>query len=115
VGTQVNGSNIVFWQGSAVNNGANINVGGTYGEGDLVQIAVDMGAQRHWVRKNNTGDWNGTSGATPETGVGGIDVSSVTDQTTYAYVRVGFGGVAMLQASADRLVHAAPVGFAPIS
>jgi len=49
------------------------------GGGDVIGIAVDLTStpKQIWFRKN-TGNWNGSGTANPATGVGGIDISSIS-------------------------------------
>lgn len=54
-------------------------LGSTYGQGDVISIAVDTTNKKCWCRKNN-GNWCGTSGpngvANPVTNVQGFDISA---------------------------------------
>jgi len=50
---------------------------GTFGNGDRISIALDIGNGRIWFRKNG-GNWNNNGSADPATNVGGIDVSGLT-------------------------------------
>lgn len=62
--------------GSVMINGTVIGTGQTYGSGDMVSVAVDLGAQLIWVRAN-AGNWNNSGTANPATGVGGFSISSL--------------------------------------
>lgn len=47
------------------------------GEGDVVSVEIDRGANLIWFAKNG-GDWNNNASADPAAGTNGIDISSVT-------------------------------------
>lgn len=109
--TKTLGVNSVYWTGVAILNGTSNNVGGSYDDGDTVQVAVDRMSNLIWVRKNGTGDWNGNATADPATGAGGIDISGMTSATIFAMVSTKPGGTATLNGSTDRLAYAVPTGF----
>jgi len=51
---------------------------GALATGDIICIAIDMGAERVWFRKNS-GNWNNDASANPATGTNGIDISSLAN------------------------------------
>lgn len=109
--TKTLGVNSVYWTGVAILNGTSNNVGGSYDDGDTIQVAVDRPANLIWVRKNGIGDWNGNATADPAIGAGGIDISGMTSATIYAMASTKPGGIATLNGSTDRLAFAVPAGF----
>lgn len=109
--TKTLGVNCAYWAGVAILNGSTNNVGGSYDDGDTAQVAVDRTANLIWVRKNGTGDWNGSNAADPATGTGGITISGLTSATIFAFVSMKPGGEATLNGSPDRLAFAIPAGF----
>lgn len=108
---KVLGLNFAYWSGAALLNGSTNGVGGTFGDGDTVQLAVDRVANQIWVRKNGVGDWNGDNTADPAAGAGGISISGLTSSTIFAFVSMRAGGLATLNGSPDRLAYAVPTGF----
>lgn len=105
-----------FWSGGFLfHTGGNINMGGSFAEGDVVQVALDVDARRLWMRRNGTGDWNNDAGADPAGGVGGLDISGMSG-TLYAYAGLQNGASAevALFGQSGSYRHAAPVGFDPI-
>jgi hypothetical protein len=53
--------------------GANSGSGlGTWANGDVLCIAVDLSARLIWFRRGATGNWNGSGTANPATGTGGF-------------------------------------------
>src|SRR5262245_19576323 len=90
VTTNINCTKIQKLSGNIYTN----NVGGTpaaslggLASGDVINIAIDLGARRAWFRKNGTGNWNGSGTADPVTNTGGLTISSGTFTPA-----VGFGG-----------------------
>jgi hypothetical protein len=87
----VSGTNstiFVKWSGMIWTN--NVSSGFSLGaavSGDVICIAVDLAARKAWLRKNN-GLWNNQTGATPVTGVGGVQIAT----TGVFGPAVGFGG-----------------------
>jgi hypothetical protein len=49
--------------------------------GDIIGIAVDIGAQLIWFRVAPSGNWNGSGTANPATGIGGISISGLAGVT----------------------------------
>jgi hypothetical protein len=50
---------------------------GAVTNGSVICHALDAANQLYWVRLGAAGNWNGSAGNNPATGVGGLDVSSV--------------------------------------
>ncbi|WP_375175103.1 putative Ig domain-containing protein [Pseudooceanicola sp.] len=111
---KTNGLNRSFWSGTSFVTDATTGMSMTFDDGDAVQVAVDVDADLIWVRKNGSGDWNGSSGADPATGTGGFDISGMSSGTLYAYVSTKAGGSARLDGTADRFAHTPPTGFDPL-
>ncbi|MEM9700014.1 MAG: putative Ig domain-containing protein [Pseudomonadota bacterium] len=109
--TKTLGVNCAYWTGTGILNGSTNNVGGSYDDGDVVQVAVDRTLGLIWVRKNGTGEWNGDPADDPVTGAGGIDVSGITSPTVFPMVSLKPGGITTLQGSPDRIIYAVPAGF----
>jgi hypothetical protein len=51
--------------------------GGALSNGDIVGMAIDIGAKLGWWRVNG-GNWNASGAANPATGAGGYDLSGIT-------------------------------------
>ena len=47
--------------------------------GDVIGIALDVGAQLAWFRVAPSGNWNGSGTANPATGTGGLSLASITN------------------------------------
>lgn len=113
-----NGTNCfaVYKSGNIYSNGAfSTKTLGAMGDGQVVQIAVDLDADLGWARRE-TIDWNGQSGDNPATGVGGISMSNFSG-TTLAPA-IGFGGTGTQTGDnmtcnfgATAFVHSVPAGF----
>jgi len=66
-----------------------------YGVGDVVAIAVDLGASLIWYKDLTTAsNWNNSGTANPATGVGGLDISSITGGPFFFAVTTGFDHLA---------------------
>lgn len=63
------------WRSGAYQ-GYSVSGGSSFVSGDILGIAVDLGALRVWFRRNN-GVWNAGAGADPAANVGGLDISSI--------------------------------------
>lgn len=75
--------------------------------GDIVDVAVDVGASALWLRVNG-GDWNNDPGADPGSGTGGINPSAlVPTWPLYPAVSPGDGKVTILETS----TYSVPGGF----
>lgn len=105
-----------FWSGGFLfYTGGNSNMGGAFAEGDIIQIAVDVDADRIWMRRNGSGDWNNTAGADPAVGSGGFDISGLNGGL-YAYAGLQNDASAEVSLIGDvaGFTYAAPPGFDPI-
>ena len=68
------GSNLAYYNAGSLANQA---MGGNIVTSDVIQIAYNRTAKRFWMRRNNTGNWNNTVGADPNTNTGGLDCSGL--------------------------------------
>lgn len=75
----------------------------TLSQGDVAQLAVDIGAKLLWVRKNGSGFWNVDSAADPTTGANGVSFSvlgsvamfaAIEEETSGQVVTANFGATA---------------------
>ncbi|SHG85953.1 putative Ig domain-containing protein [Cognatishimia maritima] len=110
------GTGRCFWSGSYVFHSAgNTAMGASLLDGDVVQLAVDLGTSEFWMRRNGAGDWNNDAAADPATGGGGLDISGMTgDIFAYAGLQNDSTASVTLQGTADRQSYGAPAGFAPL-
>jgi hypothetical protein len=72
-GTAVDGSTSRDFNTNGTNFGAV-----TGGVGRTLMIAIDEPNRKYWVKSDGGANWNGSGTANPATGVGGIDISSLT-------------------------------------
>ena len=72
------------WDGQKYVNGSNSNYGASYGNNDIIGIAMDLDNRKIYFSKNGTWQNSGdpTSGST---GTGAIDIPSSTDVYTFAF------------------------------
>ena len=72
------------WDGQKYVNGSNSNYGASYGNNDIIGIAMDLDNRKIYFSKNGTWQNSGdpTSGST---GTGAIDIPSSTDTYTFAF------------------------------
>ena len=98
----------VFLNSGGICTGAAINVG------DVLDVAVDLSAKRHWYRING-GVWFGNGGASPNpaTGVNGCDISGIAAGPYYTTVGQATGGATSITSNfgATAYTNAAPAGF----
>ena len=111
------GTGRCFWSGSYIFHSAgNTAMGASLLDGDVVQLAVDLGTSEFWMRRNGSGDWNNNSAADPATGAGGLDISAMPgDVFAYSGLQNDSTASVTLQGTADRQIYVAPAGFAPLS
>jgi hypothetical protein len=69
----------VYATGIIFVNGTNVGTLGARSAGDIIGIALDVGAQLAWFRVAPSGNWNGSGTASPGTGVGGLSLTSITN------------------------------------
>lgn len=72
--------------GSLVLNNAFTQVA-TYAQGNILEIAIDTGAQLIWVRPSSSANWNNNPSANPATGAGGYSYSTITPDTYYPAIQ----------------------------
>ena len=72
------------WDGQKYVNGSNANYGASYGNNDIIGIAMDLDNRKLYFSKNGTWQNSGvpTSGST---GTGAIDIPSSTDAYTFSF------------------------------
>lgn len=80
-----------FTDGTVKVNGVTLSTIATWTANDVIDMAVDFTADRIWFRKNAL-TWNNNASNHPETGVGGIDISTLNAGPYYAFVEVGNSG-----------------------
>jgi len=93
-------------------NGTNMGVthAGGLVDGDVVCVAVDVGAKLLWMRRNG-GPWNNDAGANPETPAGGVDMSGVTG-SLYIYGEAQtWSANGTLNAGQTAFAFSQPAGF----
>ena len=92
--------------------GGGYNIGGA-ANGDVIGFAVDVTAEKFWIRRNG-GDWLGEviGLQNPATGLGGISFSGFTGSTVVPRARRGDNGsISTLNAGASAFQTAPPSGF----
>lgn len=92
IGIEADGS--VFFNNSAVV------VGGGYAAGSHPAVAVDLTAKRAWFWSPAVSKWNNDASANPATGVGGLDISSISPAALYPAFST-FGGSGAQQGTAN--------------
>lgn len=111
IGIDTNG--VGYFDGGNVRmNTTAIGNAGSYTTADVIGIAIDLGAQLIWFRKNG-GVWNNSGANNPSTGVGGFSYSGITAGALFPAislnVSVPTSGTANFGASA--FGASAPAGF----
>lgn len=108
------GVNRAGWLASNIQyTGGNQAAGGGLVVGDRVQVAVDLDARLLWMRRNDIGNWNNTSGADPATGVGGLSIAGL-DPLVIPVAGLGVGDAVTLALTSGQWVYTVPSGFGPI-
>lgn len=112
IGNSINSAGL--WNGdtNVYINSASAGTSVNYASGNLVGMAVDIGGSLIWFRISG-GNWNASGTANPATGVGGINISTITSGSPNIYascccnqastISINFGGSAYS--------FTAPVGF----
>ena len=106
---------VIPFNGNIFNSGTLIgNVGSSLANGDVVCLAVDMGAERVWFRKAN-GLWNNNAAADPATGANGLDISSLANNAFGLWAYNSGGGPAglavTLRTESAEFTYTGPSGF----
>lgn len=89
---------------------------GSFGQGDVICIAVDAPNVKYWFRVNN-GNWNGSGTANPATGAGGLALITGDTPLPVWFNAGGAGGtsdVATINADSANFAFTPPSGFAPL-
>jgi hypothetical protein len=83
------------------------------GAGRTLMIAIDEPNRKYWVKSDASPNWNGSGTANPATGVGGIDISSLTGAIYPAAAGSGAASVGdqFTFNFAGPFVNTAPSGF----
>ena len=114
IGGGTSGTTRAGWLASnVVYTGGNQAMGGALALNDRVQIAVDLDARLIWVRRNEVGDWNNTSGADPSTGTGGLSIANL-DTNIIPVAGFGTNDAATLALTPAQWAYTAPSGFGQI-
>ena len=99
----------VFIAGGSVGNWTS----GTIAAGDVVQVAVDLGAKRLWAKRVSDTTWNASATANPATGVGGYDISGPAASALFPAVSIQNAGPTVTgNFGASPFAAALPHGFA---
>lgn len=77
----------------------------TFGNGDVIDVAVDLGNNKIWIRVNG-GNWNGSPTQNPATGNGSLGIGGLT--SFYPVLCPGYEGTMTVQNSAT---YGVPNGF----
>jgi SPRY domain len=88
---------------------------GTRANGDVIGIAIDIGAGLIWFRVAASGNWNGSGTANPATGAGGLSLGALAGTVLYpifAAAAVNESCTANFGGSA--FVGSIPSGFSPV-
>lgn len=96
----------IYVNGSAV--GINM---GFRSSGEIVGIAVDIGAQLIWFRIAPSGNWNNSGTANPATGTGGISISSIAGTLHAAFLPSNTSDICTANFGATSFSGAVPSGF----
>jgi hypothetical protein len=91
----------IWFNGTAVDDGW-----GTWGDGDIVDVAVDKNVNKLWVRENG-GFWNGNISSDPSTNTNGFDISGITG-TIYPVLCPSYQGTMIVQNSP---AYSVPSGY----
>ena len=114
IGGGTSGTTRAGWLASnVVYTGGNQAMGGALALNDRVQIAVDLDTRLIWVRRNEVGDWNNTSGADPATGTGGLSIANL-DTNIIPVAGFGTNDAATLALTPAQWAYTAPSGFGQI-
>ena len=76
----VSGGGLIYLNG--VNTGITI---GTVTNGTLLGLAFDITNQLAWFRVGAAGNWNGNAGFAPDTGIGGVNFTSLGPPSIFPY------------------------------
>ena len=122
VGLSIGTQSLTDFLGSAAANGLGwSNGGGVFGPGITIDpyvvgntccMALDMANKLFWG-KVNAANWNGSTTAHPETGVGGLSFSSVTVNIFAAAQGVTANDSVTFNMGAKNFAQAVPIGFTP--
>lgn len=105
------GSIIWLGNGSINYNGtANAYTAATFAVGNILGVAVDVGAKLIWFRVGS-GNWNNSGTANPSTGAGGLSISAIA--TVFAIAQLAVAGDQITANFPGPFTNAAPAGFLP--
>lgn len=93
-----------------VNGSASGKTLGIASNGDRIDVAFDVTGQLFWARRNG-GNWNGTVGADPATGTGGISFSGLGAVAMFAAGTVSTGTVVTANFGATAFSGTVPSGY----
>lgn len=97
--------------GAITVNGSGIVSFGIIAQSSVIAMAVDFGANLLWMHVAPSGDWNGNALDDPATGVGGVDISSISTGPLYPLMRGGSGDVITANFGASGFTGTVPSGF----
>lgn len=92
-------------------NGVNVVSTGGLVSGTRARFAVNLTTKRFWIDPRSTGTWNASGTANPETGVGGIDLSTFTGSVRPEFRAASNGENALANFGATAFVSTVPSGF----
>ncbi|MDN4982304.1 hypothetical protein QY049_03580 [Bradyrhizobium sp. WYCCWR 13022] len=84
---------------------------GLIAQGAVVGIAVDFSANLIWFRIAPSGAWNGDGSANPATGVGGVDISSISSGPLFPIFFGASGDAVTANFGATSFTGSVPSGF----
>jgi hypothetical protein len=97
--------------GSIYANGSFITTLGTFANGDVAGMAVDLDNRKIWFRKAPAGNWNNSGTADPATNVGGITIPAGTMVPFAIFGAAAAGNIWTANFGASAFTGVVPVGF----
>lgn len=96
--------------GAVLLNNVSVVAMNTWTTGDVISMAVDIGASRIWFRKN-AGLWNNNAGADPAAGTNGINISAITGALYAGNELEKSGDIGTANFGASAYAQSVPSGF----
>lgn len=105
--------------GGIYSNGSQVGSNETWTSGDVLAVAIDLGAKKFWIKNLTTGGWNQGTGGTqdPASGAGGISFSAFNTGSHECVIEVwttghwGTSDVMTLNTGASSFTGTLPAGF----
>jgi len=91
-------------------NGSSLVALGAFANGDIAGIAIDLGANLIWCRKN-AGNWNASGTANPATATGGLSFTAASYAPAAAWFANAVNDAYTINVGATAYANAAPSGF----